>query len=102
MKKVTPVNKYDLRNALLKIPGVWICKKGYYISIEDLNKAIDDMQPLDKEDLINYIFKKLQKGSKTASDEELEESLNELLSYNEVREYIGMKPLNGFDEYLEV
>lgn len=101
MKKINPVNKYDLRSALLKIPGVWVCKKGYCIPIEELNKAIDDMEPLDKETLVNYIFERLSK-SKSATDEELEESLNELLSYNEVREYIGMKPLNGHDEYLEV
>ena len=101
MKKINPVNKYDLRSALLKIPGVWVCKKGYCIPIEELNKAIDDMEPLDKETLVNYIFERLNK-SKSATDEELEESLSELLSYNEVREYIGMKPLNGHDEYLEV
>ena len=102
MKKVTPVNKYDLRNALLKIPGVWICKKGYCISIEDLNKAIDDMLPLDKKTLVDYILERFEKGPKTAKDELLEEDLNTLLSYNEVREYIGMKPLNGHDEFLEV
>ena len=102
MRKVTPVNKYDLRSTLLKIPGVWICKKGYCISIEDLNKAIDDIIPIDKETLVNYILERLEKGSKTAQDELLEEDLNTLLSYNEIREYVGMDPLNGHDEYLEV
>jgi hypothetical protein len=100
MKKINPVNKYDLRSALLKIPGVWICKKGYYISIEDLNKAIDDLEALDKETLVNYIFERTDR--RDTNDMELEEDLDKLLSYNEVREYIGMKPLNGHDEYLEV
>ena len=100
MKKINPVNKYDLRSALLKIPGVWICKKGYYISIEDLNKAIDDLEALDKEALVNYIFERIDRRDN--NDMELEEDLDKLLSYNEVREYIGMKPLNGHDEYLEV
>ena len=100
MKKINPVNKYDLRSALLKIPGVWICKKGYYISIEDLNKAIDDLEALDKETLVNYIFERIDR--RDDNDMELEEDLDKLLSYNEVREYIGMKPLNGHDEYLEV
>lgn len=102
MKHISPVNKYDLRETLLKIPGVYVCKKGWCIPVEDLNKAIDDMDPIDKEQLVDYILKKLNKGSKTAQDELLEEDLNTLMSYNEVREYIGMKPLNGHDEYLEV
>ena len=100
MKKINPVNKYDLRSALLKIPGVWICKKGYYISIEDLNKAIDDLEALDKETLVNYIFERIDR--RDTNDMGLEEDLDKLLSYNEVREYIGMKPLNSHDEYLEV
>ena len=102
MKIVAPVNKYDLRKTLLKIPGVWICKKGWCIPIEDLNKAIDDLPNLDKNTLSNYILKRLEKGNKNPHDELLENDLNTLLSYNEVREYIGMAPLNGFDEYLEV
>ena len=99
-KKIVPVDKYILKNEILKIPGVWVCEKGQCIPVSELNKAIDDMTPIDKEALVDYIFKRL--NTRSENDIELEKDLSELLTYNEVREYIGMKPLDGFNEYLEV
>ena len=96
-KRITPVDKYELRNALINIPGVWVCEHGLCIPVKDLNNAIDDMASLSKEDLIHYILKSM----KSNDDPLLDEDLGKLLTIDEVREYAGMKPL-GFEEYLEV
>ena len=97
-KKIVPVDKHELRNKLIDIPGVWICKVGYCIPIKDLNNAIDDLNGLSKSKLLDYIFEQA-KGD--PYDPKKDDYLNTLLTINEVRKYIGLEPLPE-DEYLEV
>ena len=98
-KKITPVDKYMLRNEIIQIPGVWVCGKGVCLPISEINKALDDIGPLSKEQLADYILRAVEKKHRL-EDKELAD-LNTLLGYNEVREYIGMKPI-GVEDYLEV
>ena len=98
-KKITPVDKYMLRNEIIQIPGVWVCGKGICIPIDELNKAIDDLGPVSKDDLVNYILREARREKDV--DDSIIGDLNKLLQYDEVREYIGMKPL-GNEEFLEV
>lgn len=101
-KKILPVDKYDFRQVILALPSYWIPGKGFCVPIGEINNAIDDILPLSKEDLIDYILGGLKKASKTPKEADFEENLSKILSYNEVREYVGMKPLNGYDEFLNV
>lgn len=99
-KRIKPVDRYELRKALITIPGEWVQGKGWYISIEDLNKAIDDMHPLSVDILAKYVVKTAKKASKTPIETPESSSLTEMLSNNDIRSYVGMKPLNGFDEFI--
>lgn len=101
-KKILPVDKYDLRQAVLALPSYWVPGKGFCVPIGEINNAIDDILPLSKEDLADYILRRLEKASKTPQEAAFEEDLSKILSYNEMREYVGMKPLNGHDEFLDV
>ena len=101
-KYYTPVDKYELRQTILSLPAIKVKDKGFCISIEDLNKAIDDISALSTEKLVKYLLKTAVKASKTPVDASLDNDLSKLLTYSEVREYAGMKPLNGHDEFLSV
>lgn len=100
-KKIKPVDRYELRKAIITMPGTYVCGKGYCISVEDLNKAIDDMNTLPIDILAKYVTERAKKAPKTAVNAFEEPEVTEMLSNNEIRSYVDMKPLNGFDEFVD-
>lgn len=97
-KKITPVDKYFIRQRLLGLKAIYIKKHGWCIPVKDLNCAIDDMPKLTKKQLVDHIFKASKRED---YDPIKDEDLSDLLMDNDIRKDIGLRPLNGHDEYLK-